>query len=98
MKKLLPTVACALFLTAGISQAQVVVNIGPPARPVERIPPPPREHPDWAWHAGYHRYDGHQYVWVPGYYVAPPHPHAVWVPGRWVPRHGGYVWVEGHWR
>ena len=35
MKKFLPTVACALFLTAGIAQAQVVVRIGPPARPVE---------------------------------------------------------------
>jgi hypothetical protein len=50
------------------------------------------------WHAGYHRWDGHQYVWVPGTYVEPPHPHARWVEGHWVHRGGGWVWVEGHWR
>ena len=99
MKKFLPTVACALFfLTAGIAHAQVVVRIGPPARPHEVIPPPPHEHPDWAWHAGYHRWDGNRYVWVPGNYVEPPHAHARWVDGHWDHRGGGYVWVEGHWR
>ena len=98
MKKFLPTVACALFLTAGMAQAQVVVRIGPPARPHEVIPPPPHEHSDWAWHAGYHRWDGNRYVWVPGTYVEPPHPHARWVDGHWDHRGGGYVWVEGHWR
>jgi hypothetical protein len=35
---------------------------------------------------------------VPGEYVAPPHPHARWVPGHWDHRRGEYVWVEGHWR
>ena len=64
MKKFLPTVVCALFLSAGISQAQVVVRIGPPERPHEVIPPVPHEHPNWAWHAGYHRWDGNRYVWV----------------------------------
>jgi hypothetical protein len=73
MKHFLPITACVLFFSAGIAQSQVVVRIGPPPRPVERIPPPPHEHPNWAWHSGYHRYDGHQYVWVPGYYANPPH-------------------------
>ena len=59
MKKFLPTLACAAFLLAGIAQAQVVVRIGPPERPHEVVPPPPHEHPDWAWHEGYHRWDGH---------------------------------------
>jgi hypothetical protein len=98
MKKFLPTAACALFIAASIAQAQVVVRIGPPPRPVETIPPPPHEHPGWAWHEGYHRWDGHAYVWVPGYYVEPPHPNAQWVRGYWAHRNGGYVWVEGHWR
>ena len=77
MKNFLPIVACALFFSAGIAQAQVVVRIGPPPRPVEHVPPPPHEHPNWAWHAGYHRWDGNHYVWVPGTYVeatAPPRP------------------------
>jgi hypothetical protein len=98
MKKFLPTAACVLFMATSIAQAQVVVRIGPPARPVETIPPPPREHPGWAWRDGYHRWDGHAYVWVPGYYVEPPHPHAHWVGGHWDHRGDGYVWVEGHWR
>lgn len=99
MKKFLPTVACGLLLVAGIAQAQVVVRIGPPPpRPVEVVPPVPREHPGWAWHDGYHRWDGHRYVWVPGYYAQPPYAHARWVQGHWDHRGGGYVWVEGHWR
>ena len=101
MNKPLLTAACAVFLTLGTvaSQAQFVVRIGPPPpRPVEVVPPPPPEHRDWAWHNGYHRWDGARYVWVPGFYAQPPHPHAHWVDGRWANRGGGYVWVEGHWR
>jgi len=66
MKKFLPTLACAAFLVAGIAQAQIVVRIGPPERPHEEVPPPPHEHPNWAWHDVYHRWDSNRYVWVPG--------------------------------
>lgn len=98
MKKIFPIAVCVFLLTAGIAQAQVYVRIGPPERPVETIPPPPHEHPNWAWHDGYHRWDGNRYVWVPGYYVEPPHAHAHWVRGYWEHRPDGYIWVEGHWR
>ncbi len=100
MKKQLLIVACglALCLSAGVTQAQISVRIGPPPVRVERRPPLPPEHRDWVWRAGYHRWDGQRYVWVPGEYVAPPRPHAVWIPGRWVRRGGGYVWIEGRWR
>ena len=98
MKNFLPITACVLLFSAGIAQSQVVVSIGPPPRPVERIPPPSHEHPYWAWHSGYHRWDGNRYVWVPGNYVEPPHSHARWVSGHWNHHHNGYVWVEGHWR
>src|SRR5450631_193621 len=27
-----------------------------------------------------------------------PRPRAIWVPGRWVPRGGGWVYVNGYWR
>lgn len=80
------------------ASAQIVVRVGPPPRVVERRPPPPMEHRDWAWHAGYHRWDGNRYVWVPGAYEAPPRPRAIWVEGRWVHRGGGWYWREGHWR
>jgi WXXGXW repeat (2 copies) len=93
-------IAFALFLITGTPQlrAQIHITIGPPARPHEVVPPPPPEHRDWAWHAGYHRWEGDHYVWVPGAYVEPPHPHARWVDGHWDRRGGEYVWVEGHWR
>jgi hypothetical protein len=47
MRNRLLIAACAIFLTAGAASAQVVVRIGPPHRPVERIPPPLPEHHDW---------------------------------------------------
>jgi hypothetical protein len=100
MNRKLLTLAFGTLLLAGTAaNAQIVVRIGPPPpRPVEVVPVPPREHPDWAWHAGYHRWDGQRYVWVPGYYAEPPHPHAHWVEGHWAHRGGGYVWIEGRWR
>jgi hypothetical protein len=100
VKKYLTTATCGVLLAATLTAgAQVVVRIGPPPpRHVEVIPPPPPEHPGWGWHAGYHRWDGHGYVWVPGSYVEAPYPHAHWVDGHWANRGGSYVWVEGHWR
>ena len=47
---------------------------------------------------GYHRWDGHRYVWVHGYWAHPPHPGAVWVRHHWEQRGDGWVLVEGHWR
>ncbi len=97
MKKLFFPTACTLLLACGLAPAQIAIRIGPPPPVRERIPPPPPEHRDWAWHNGYHRWDGAHYVWVPGAYEAPPHPHAHWVPGHWRNTPGGWVWAEGHW-
>jgi hypothetical protein len=98
MKKLLAAAGGLILSASLVAGAQVVVRIGPPARHFERRPPLPPEHRDWVWRNGYNRWDGNAYVWVPGEYVAPPRPHAVWVDGRWVHRHHGWVWVEGRWR
>lgn len=100
MKKLILTAAAALVFTAGVAatptlaSAQVFVRIGPP-RPIHEVPPPPR--PGYVWRAGYHRWDGARYVWVPGEYIE-ARPGAHWVDGHWAHRGGGWVWVEGHWR
>ena len=98
MKKQILAATCATLLSAGIAVGQVGfhITIAPP--PPRHEVPPPAPHPGWVWQAGYHRWDGHAYVWVPGTWVEPPHPHARWVPGHWAPRHGEYVWIEGHWR
>ncbi|HXB62186.1 MAG TPA: hypothetical protein VNU94_04970 [Acidobacteriaceae bacterium] len=100
MNRKLLTLAFGTLLAVGTAaNAQVVVRIGPPPpRPVEVVPAPPPEHADWVWQPGYHQWDGNQYVWVPGHYEQPPHPHARWVPGHWSHRNGGYVWIDGHWR
>lgn len=98
MKKHLVSAALVSLLgLATAAGAQVYVRVGPPAPVREVIPPPPPEHPGWVWHAGYHRWDGGRYVWVPGYYVAPPYRHARWVPGHWDRTPRGWFWVEGHW-
>lgn len=89
----------SLALAVGAQEREVVIQMGPPPPPpTETVPPVPTEHPDWAWHDGYHRWNGTAYEWVPGTYVEPPYKGAKWVPGHWDHRHGGYVWVEGHWK
>lgn len=88
--------ALSLAPAAAIAEVGVAVRVAPPAPVVEHYGRAP--HPGYVWIAGYHRWDGRRYVWVPGYWTAPPRPRAVWVPHRWVHRHGGWVLVEGHWR
>jgi len=96
LKKILMSSACGLLLTAGAVFAEVVVQIRPPAAIVENRPVRPG--PNYVWIAGYHRWDGHAYVWAPGRWEVPPRPHARWVAHRWVRRGHGWVLVEGHWR
>ncbi len=88
--------ASAFFLSVGAANAQIVVRIGPPPpRPVEVVS---AARPGYVWVPGYHRWDGHGYVWVRGEYRRPPRPGVVWVPGEWREERGGHVWHEGYWR
>jgi hypothetical protein len=96
VKKIVSAVLLGLLLSPAISMSQVIIRVAPPAPIVEVHEHPP--HPGWAWHDGYHRWDGHRYVWVKGYWVHPPHPGAVWVGHHYEQRNGGWVLVEGHWR
>jgi hypothetical protein len=96
LKKRLIGVVFASLLTVSAFGEEVVVRVAPPHAVVEtRVVAPSPNH---VWIAGYHRWDGAAYVWVPGRWELPPHPHAHWVAHKWVKRHGGYVLVEGHWR
>ncbi|MGA2251570.1 YXWGXW repeat-containing protein [Terracidiphilus sp.] len=96
MKKFALAALLGLSLLPAALNAQVVVRIAPPVAVVEH--PGPRPGPGYEWVAGYHRWDGARYVWVPGRYDRPPHAGAHWVAHRWVHRNGGYVLQEGHWR
>ena len=102
MSKRTVTLTLAGLLLAGcssvIAAVGVFVRVGPPRPVVERIAPSPG--PRYVWAAGYYRWSGRAYVWVPGAWVYPPRPAAVWVAPRWdfVPGRGGYVFVPGYWR
>lgn len=96
MTKMLSTALLGLALTVGSANAQVFVRIGPP--PPRREVIVQRPGPRHVWVSGYHRWDGRQYVWVPGTWVVPPQRYYHrWVPGHWRESPRGWVWVEGHW-
>jgi len=86
----------ALSLMPAIAIAQIIIRVAPPAPIVEVHDRPPHE--GWVWVDGYHRWDGHRYVWVKGKWARPPHPGAVWVAHRYEQRNGGYVLIQGHWQ
>jgi YXWGXW repeat-containing protein len=73
----------------------VVVAPPPPPMVEARIVAPG---PGYIWVAGYHRWDGRAYVWMPGTWVRPPHSRARWVPAHWERERRGWYFVEGHWR
>jgi hypothetical protein len=80
-------------------EEEVVVESDPPPPPppeVEVIPASPGV--EFYWVAGYHRWEGRRYVWVPGRYVRRPHAHARWEVAHWEARGRAHVWVEGRWR
>lgn len=73
----------------------VVIKAPPPLR-IETIPA--RPHASHIWVAGYWHWESNAYVWVPGAWIAPPEPRAVWVPPRLEQRGGVSVYVSGFWR
>ena len=88
-----------LLSTTGASAAParpVYVRVGPPAAVAEVAPCAPG--PRYVWIAGYQRWNGRAYVWVPGRWAMPPRARAAWVPARWVHERRGWYFVEGHWR
>ena len=91
----LSVVALAMALPAAAG-TRVYVQVGPPVAVVEtHVTPPSARH---IWIAGYHRWNGSAYVWVPGQWAIPPAHHHAWVPGHWAHNHHGYYWIDGHWR
>jgi hypothetical protein len=68
----------------------------PPPPPVEEAPPP-SPGVEYVWIGGYHKWDGHRYIWVRGRYGRRPHPAAHWAPAHWEGRGRAHVFVEGRW-
>lgn len=93
----LAVVLGAALCLADPAQAQrIYVRVPPPPVQVEVRPAVPDRHHVWV--GGYHRWDGHAYVWVPGRWDRPPHARTVWVSGHWSHHRRGWHWVPGHWR
>src|SRR5215813_13100429 len=104
-KQFLATLALAAMLAAegAITQATaMVVRTPPPRHRVSRaVGRPPRA--GMVWTGGYYRWNRGRrgrgrYSWVPGRWVVPPRPGAVWVAPRWRRSRNGYTFVAGRWR
>jgi len=96
------SVMCCLPSPARASaDAVAVVRVAPipPPPPPRAVIVAPAPRPGFVWVAGFYQWSGRAYVWVPGGWVRPPYPRAVWVPSRvtYVPAQRGYVVVGGYW-
>jgi hypothetical protein len=67
----------------------------PPPPVVETSPPAPL--PTYVWEPGHWCWNGLQYHWQPGKYVAKPTATATYKPGHWEQRPEGWVWVDSEW-
>src|ERR1700740_460110 len=89
--------AVMLFAVAD-SRAQVIVRVRPD-RPREVVVRRPfRPSPRHVWVSEEWTPAGGAYAYHAGYWVVPPRPGVIWVPGHWRHHHGGFIWVAGFWR
>ncbi len=89
----------AFVLLSATAMAQSTVVIAPSAPPAireEMVPPAPST--DVVWQSGHWSWNGAQYIWVSGVYVARPRPQVAWVPGHWDQSPNGWTWVDGYWQ
>ena len=77
---------------AGVN-AQIAINVGPPAVRVEQRPSPRR---GMVWSPGYWNWQGHQHVWVQGQWIR-ERPGHHWVQPEWVSNNGRWNLVQGYW-
>lgn len=90
------------FALSAVGQSQasieIVVPVAPPVPRVEVIPEIPADRRDREyWQPGYWRWAGKEHEWYEGRYVVRPRPGAVWVPGHWERRGGGWIYIDGRW-
>lgn len=78
----LAAVAALSALAPQVAQAQVYLNVAPPAPRMEVVP---RARPGFDWAPGYWSVQGRD------------HRHPRWVQGRWVQHRSGYEYVPAHW-
>jgi hypothetical protein len=74
---------------------RVVVAAAPPPPPVETIAVAPAGQ---AWIHGHWSWDGLQFVWVPGHFMAVPVGFTIWEPGHWFASGPHWFYASGYWR
>jgi WXXGXW repeat (2 copies) len=88
----------SLAVAATPDDLQPAVTVAPHPPPPRRAEiPPAAPSPQALWRFGRWRWDGRQYVWLPGEYIQRPSPSANWRPGYWQEGPDGWMWVEGQW-
>ena len=78
----------------GVGFGNGYVAFGTPPPPVAMGYRSPCPGPGYVWIGGYYYPNGGRYVYRPGYWCRPPHPHAYWV----APRYHGGRYYYGYWR
>jgi hypothetical protein len=68
-----------------------------PPPPPETETPPPAPAPTYVWEPGHWSWNGAQYHWQRGRYIAKPTTTATYIPGHWEQRPEGWLWVGGQW-
>ena len=71
-------------------------TVAPPPSRVEVVPPPPAS--TMVWVPGHWQWNGQNYAWESGHYIARPSDQAEYEPGHWVQTAGTWTWVPGQWR
>ncbi len=66
-----------------------------PPPPPETETPPPAPAPTYVWEPGHWYWNGAQYHWQQGRYIAKPTTTATYIPGHWEQRPEGWLWVGG---
>lgn len=90
--------ACTSPPAEKLAVNEVIAPRAPPPPMYESIPPiPPGRGDMLTWMPGYWRWDGSNYIWIPGAYIDRPRREAYWVPARWEQRGTSWVYIEGHW-
>ena len=92
---LLPALLALLFPLTSSAETVVSVSVAPPVLQVEEQPLCPVD--GYIWQPGYWAYDGYNYYWVPGQWVAPPQVGYLWTPGYWGFVNGLYLFSAGYW-
>ncbi|HWD87136.1 MAG TPA: YXWGXW repeat-containing protein [Mucilaginibacter sp.] len=76
---------------------EITSKTAPPAMPDYDQPPCPVD--GYLWQPGYWAWSitAADYYWIPGVWVAPPHPGVLWTPGYWGFVGGVYRFHPGYW-